>query len=89
MPTKRPVQTASVEAAQESTPTGAGSRTRAINLICRAMRHQRQPIAGLAPIRDAGTHHQEDCAEMSWGSLPAAFGADQISRPAGIAEHLQ
>jgi hypothetical protein len=89
MPTRRPVQTASVEAAQDSTPTGAGSRTRAIHLICRAMRHQRQPIASLAPILDAATHHEEDWAEMSWGSLPAAFGADQIGSFAGIAEHLQ
>ena len=40
-------------------PSGAGSRTRAIRLTCRVMRHQRQPTAGMAPILEVAPDHEE------------------------------
>jgi hypothetical protein len=54
-------------------PGGAGSRTRDDLLMCRVMRHLRQPAAGMASILDAAPHHDEACA-TPWTGNPRADG---------------
>jgi hypothetical protein len=46
-------------AAQAATTKRGGVRTRDDPPTRRVMRHRRQPAAGMAPILDAGPHHEE------------------------------
>ena len=50
--------------------------------MCRVMRHQRQPAAGMAPILDAAPHHEEACA----AAVPGVSGVEaQRDRTLGMA----